>query len=182
MKDKELLKLVKQAKNYDSKAFGLLYEQFVSKVYNYIYYRTGSFIEAEDLTAQTFLKAFDAIGKFDGQKASFPTWLIRIANNLTIDYFRLKGRRPEVPIEYACENCDDCNLEETVLINAMSDRVKGLISGLTDEQQQVMILKFNLHFTNNEIAKAMGKTEGSIKSLQHRALSKIRKILEEEDG
>jgi len=182
VKDKDLSKLVERARKYDSEAFGLLYERFVSKVYGYIYYRIGNRVEAEDLTAQTFLKALDAINRFDGQKASFLTWLIRIANNLTIDYFRLKGRRVEVPLEQAIGNRDFCDTEEIALTNIVSERVMALTSRLTGEQRQVMILKFNLHFTNGEIAKVMDKTEGSVKSLQHRALSKIKKVLKEEDG
>src|SRR4051812_24008500 len=90
-------RLVSRATRRDAAAFGLLYESHLDRVYRYVYYRVGSTAEAEDLTEQVFLKAWEAIGRYEARGVPFIAWLYRLAHNLVIDHYRAK--RPTMPLE-----------------------------------------------------------------------------------
>lgn len=166
--------LVKQAKT-DPAAFGILYERYVFKIYNYIYYRTGDHHEAEDLTARTFQRAMAHIGRYRERGVPFSAWLYRIAHNLVANWHRDRGRRQVVGLEDAAlvsvsrerpESDAESNEERVRLLDA--------IRRLPAERQQLLILKFVERLSNADIAKVMGRTEGAVKSLYHRTLISLR--------
>src|SRR5712692_6263403 len=102
--------LVRKAMGRDAAAFGQLYDDYAAKIYRYAYYKVGTRVQAEDLTAQVFLKAWEAIGGYRSTNRPFSAWLFRIAHNLIVDYFRTQ--RPALPLEEGANEDDEVNLED----------------------------------------------------------------------
>ena len=164
--------------SHDSLAFGELYDRFIERVYRYLYFRTGNHPEAEDLTEQVFLKAWEAIGRYRWQGRPFLAWLYRLAHNAYIDHVRSQrpttsltsDQRPiEVPSPAAAVELARA-LDADVLADALNQ--------LTIEQQQVIVMKFIEGLDNEQIAQTMHKREGAIRALQMRALISLRRVLE----
>jgi len=189
LSDKELCKLVKKAKKYDENAFGELYKHYFRKVYNFVYYKVGNVTVTEDLTAKVFLKALDKIGTLNGDGKSFLPWILRIARNSTTDYFRVKGKSDKIFInngdstEAQLLNVPSKDDPEEMVLNGIEfDRVKGAISQLTKDQQQVILLKFMSGLTNAQVGEMLNKKEGAVKALTFRALNSLNRILGEDES
>lgn len=166
---------VARASQGDSEAFSFLYERNVTRIYNYIYYRIGSEADAEDLTARVFYRAFGHISTYVEKGVPFSAWLYRIAHNLIANYHRDNHRRKEVPLEDQPEIPHHADRPEHAM--EKSQDVEQLLCGirrLTPDRQQLLLLKFVENYSNAEIAEIMGKSEGAIKSLYHRALIALR--------
>lgn len=174
-----------RASEHDPEAFAELYDLYVDKIYNYIYYKVGSTAEAEDLTAQVFTKAWEAIGSYQWRGHSFAPWLFRIAHNLVVDYHR--ARRPSVVLDVLETRPNLTSPEESrpeqILQDMMTmERVREAISQLTEAQQTVIILRFIEGYSTADVAATMGKRPGAIRGLQFRGLVALRKILGVEDS
>lgn len=171
---KELVwELVDRAKAGDRAALEQLYLLHFDRIYRYLKMRVGDSYDAEDLTTQTFLKMLESIDRYNRQSVPFAAWLFRIAHNLSVDHFRAARRsRPadEVP-EPAGSH--DPSAEERALRSIAHTSLLTLINRLSDDQQKVVTLKFVFDFSNGDVATILGKTEGSVKSLQHRALETL---------
>lgn len=171
--------LVKKAKaGRDPEAFGQLYDEYVDQLFRYIYYKVGNFTEAQDLTGQTFLKAFENIDSYELRDVAFSSWLYRIAHNLVVDYFRRESRREHVPIEEqppAASNRG--NPVESVMADLDSERLYAAIGKLTHNQREVLVLKFIDNLSNNQVAEIMGISVGAVKSTQKRGLLSLNRIL-----
>ena len=168
-------KLVELAQQGDRAALEELYLIHFDRIYSYLHVTVGNRHDAEDLTTQTFLKMLESIGRFRWQAAPFSAWLFRIAHNLAMDHFRAHRRwQPEadVPEPIGSEE-PSAELEAMQSIGRQS--MLELIEKLSPEQQQVLTLKFVFNFANADVAKILDKTEGAIKSLQHRALASLQK-------
>jgi len=168
-------KLVDQAQRGDRAALEELYLIHFDRIYSYLHMSVGSKHDAEDLTTQTFMKMLESIGRFRWQSAPFSAWLFRIAHNLAMDHFRARRRwQPEADVpEPPGEAEPSAELEAMQSIGRQS--MLELIDKLSPEQQQVLTLKFVFNFPNADVAKILDKTEGAIKSLQHRALASLQK-------
>jgi len=171
--------LIERAKR-DADAFGALYERYVDRIYNYIYYRTSDVHEAEDLTARVFYRALGRIEEYDQRGAPFAAWLYRIAHNLVANWYRDRGRRKYVRLD------DLVTLAEKGLgphhqaeQNEEAQALLKVIGRLPAERQQLLILKFVDGLSNADIAKIMNRSEGAIKSLYHRTLIALRDDLSE---
>ncbi len=160
----------------DNEAFGILYERYVTRIYNYIYYRTGSVYDAEDLTGRVFFRAMRHIRSYSQRGLPFSAWLYRIAHNLVANWHRDNSRRKEIPLdESLLLTGHPGDLPEQEALRAEEqDRLLQVIRSLPDERQQLLILKFIDHLSNAEIGLIMGRSEGAIKSLYHRTLLSIR--------
>jgi RNA polymerase sigma-70 factor, ECF subfamily len=171
----DLRRLVDFAQRGDREALEALYLLHFDRIYSYLHLSVGNRHDAEDLTTQTFLKMLEAIGRFRWQSAPFSAWLFRIAHNLAMDHFRASRRwQPEEDVpepEDAIESSAEDAAFESIGRRSMLD----LIENLSHEQKQVLTLKFVFNFSNGEAAKILGKTEGAVKSLQHRALVSLQK-------
>jgi RNA polymerase sigma-70 factor (ECF subfamily) len=166
--------LIERAKT-DTEAFGELYERFVQRIYNYIYYRTGNHHDAEDLTSRVFQRALQHIPKYVDRGVPFSAWLYRIAHNLVVNWHRDRGRRKVIPLEdvvlralrtHAPEVVAEQREEQALLLKATRN--------LPADRQQLLILKFVERLSNAEIGEIMGRSEGAIKSLYHRTLLALR--------
>ena len=159
----------------DQDAFGVLYERYVARIYNYIYYRTGQENEAEDLTAKVFHRAYHHIGTYKNIGVPFSAWLYRIAHNLVANWHRDNSRKKEVPLEDNPEADRQSEHPEAELIrNQQLDNLMKILRRLTSERQQLIILKYVEDLSNAEIGVIMGRSEGAIKSLYHRTLNSLR--------
>jgi RNA polymerase sigma-70 factor (ECF subfamily) len=137
----------------------------------------GNRHDAEDLTTQTFLKMLEAIGRFRWRSAPFSAWLFRIAHNLAMDHFRASRRwQPEEEVPEP-EGATESSAEDAALHSIGRKSMLELIENLSLEQQQVLMLKFLFNFSNGEAGTVLDKSEGAIKSLQHRALASLQKQL-----
>ena len=169
--------LVDRAQKGDRDALEELYLLHFDRIYSYLHVSVGNRHDAEDITTQTFLKMLESIGRFRWQSAPFSAWLFRIAHNLAMDHFRARRRvqpEEEVPEPPGSEE-PSAELEAMQSLGRQS--MLELIDKLSPEQQQVLTLKFVFNFPNADVAKILDKTEGAIKSLQHRALASLQKQL-----
>ncbi len=173
--------LVERAQRGDRAALEELYLLHFDRIYSYLHMSVGNRHDAEDLTTQTFLKMLEAITRFRWQSAPFSAWLFRIAHNLAMDHFRANRRwQPEEDVPEP-EAGEDTSAEAGALEAIGRKSMLELIDDLSHEQQQVLTLKFVFNFSNREAATVLGKTEGAVKSLQHRALVSLQKQLGSDD-
>jgi len=167
--------LVERAKRGDRDALEELYLLHFDRIYSYLHMSVGNRHDAEDLTTQTFLKMLEAIGRFEWKSVPFSAWLFRIAHNLAMDFFRA-GKRVQ-PEEEVPEppGSEEASAEFHALHSIGRSSMLDLIADLSPEQRQVLTLKFVFDFANGDVAQILGKTEGAVKSLQHRALATLQK-------
>jgi RNA polymerase sigma-70 factor (ECF subfamily) len=173
--------LVARGQQGDRDALEELYLIHFDRIYSYLHVSVGNRHDAEDLTTQTFLKMLEKIGSFKWQSAPFSAWLFRIAHNLAMDHFRARRRwqpEEEVP-EQPGEEEPSAELRAMQTIGRES--MLKLIDRLSPEQQQVLTLKFVFNLPNAEVAAILDKTEGAIKSLQHRALVSLQKQIAQQE-
>jgi len=171
----ELHILIGKAQQGDGIAFGQIYDLYFDKIYRFIYYRVNHKETAEDLAAETFIKAFDKMSEVRAM-AAFNGWLYRIARNLVIDHYRSRKITVDLTeienvIEYEDNFVDKTNLsfEQKIFLENLDK--------LSSDQQLVIKLKFLDELDNNEIAEILDKTEGAIRVIQHRALNELKDLL-----
>jgi RNA polymerase sigma-70 factor, ECF subfamily len=173
--------LLANAVHYDEAALGELYDRYEAKIYSYIFRRTGEQALAEDLTAQVFLKMLEAIQQGKAWHSSFSGWLYRIAHNLVIDHYRNRGRQGHVELdETEVSRAPEHNPVLTAEMNLDAERLRAAVRRLTDEQAEVISLRFLEGYSILEVAEMMDKSEGSIKALQYRAVATLRNLLQHE--
>lgn len=159
----------------DKAAFGELYDKYATRIYNYVYYRTGSSQDAEDITSRVFFRAMRHITNYTDRGVPFSAWLYRIAHNLVANWHRDSSRHQEVELEDGYRASKGEEHPETALLESEEQNaLMRLIRNLPEERQQLLILKFVEHMSNAEIGEIMDRTEGAIKSLYHRTLLSLR--------
>src|SRR5712692_312924 len=169
--------LAVRASRGDVAAFGLLYDKHVDAVYRYVYYRVRDDAEAEDLTSDVFMKALRAIPKYEPRQA-FLAWLYRIARNAVIDKVRRRGRQVSYEDALAHPDAHQVVEPDTELL-ALSDKItlRNALAQLTPLQQEVIVLRFLEGFSTLEIAKLIGKREGTVRGIQFRAIGALRQLI-----
>ena len=166
--------LIREARLGDKEAFGRLYQSYVDRIYRFVYFRVGQNRDiAEDIVSDVFLKAWEKMESFKNE--SFQAWLYMIARNRVIDHYRSSKQQGSLTEDIHDEKE---SIEDVVLKNLEVDRVKRALKHLTDEQQEVLVLKFIEDVSNSEIATILGKREDAIRALQSRGIKELRKILE----
>ena len=175
----QVRRLVERGQQGDRDALEELYLIHFDRIYSYLHMSVGNKHDAEDLTTQTFLKMLESIGKFRFRAAPFSAWLFRIAHNLAMDHFRAARRwQPEEDVPEP-RGSEELSAENEAMHSIGRASMLELIDELSPEQRQVLTLKFVFNFGNGEVATILGKTEGAIKSLQHRALVSLQKQIEQ---
>jgi len=154
-----------------------LYEGYFDRVYRYVAVRIGDRVEAEDITQQVFLNAIKAISSFKWQGAPFASWLFRIAHNQVVDYFRKKSKRPSLQLEEGMVASDGDDPQEMLDRKLSIERLTVAARKLTPAQREVISLRFAAEMSVAEVARAMGRSEGAVKALQHSAVLALRKLL-----
>jgi len=167
--------LVERGQQGDRDALEELYLIHFDRIYSYLHVSVGNRHDAEDLTTQTFLKMLEKIGSFKWRSAPFSAWLFRIAHNLAMDHFRSQRRwQPEEEVPEPPGD-EEPSAELAAMRTIGRESMLKLIEGLSPEQQQVLTLKFVFNLKNAEVAAILDKSEGAVKSLQHRALVSLQK-------
>ena len=179
MHNNELL-LIERAKRYDRKAISELYKRHVQSIYRYIYYRVGDVNVAEDLTAEVFLRALEGLAGFTYRGVPFSAWLYRIAHARAMDHFRRQAKRELLPLDERLVAAGK-GPQATVEARLDCEELQSAIAQLTTDQQQVIILRFVEGLSNAEAARILGKTEGAVKALQHRALNSLQRTMRREE-
>lgn len=173
-------RLIRQAKSGNPEAFAELYDACVERVYRYIYFRVTDDAATEDLTSQVFLKAWENLDRYKIGSSPFVAWLYTIARNLVIDFYRTQ--KESVPLEEVTAwPANDQTPDEEVEVRFSLDAMRDALQALTDDQQQVLILKYIAGLPNENIAKMMNRREGAVRALQMRALQTLSKYMKEKE-
>ena len=169
--------VVDAARAGDEVALAELYRLYFPRVYRYILARMGNPYDAEDLTEEVFLRVLDAIERFQWREAPFSAWLFRIAHNAVISQRRKEGARGRSsPLSEALP-VNSQGPEEMVANRLALNEVMKAAETLPEAQRRVISLRFAAGLTVAETAKAMGKGEGNVKVIQHKAIAKLREML-----
>src|SRR5918911_1013640 len=170
-------RLVERGQAGDREALEELYLHHFDRIYSYLHMSVGNRHDAEDLTMKTFLRMLESINRFRWQSVPFSAWLFRIAHNLAMDHFRAARRwQPEEEVPEP-EDRQEASAEDAAMESIGQASMLELIDSLSPDQRDVLTLKFVFNFSNGETASILGKTEGAVKSLQHRALASLQKQL-----
>jgi RNA polymerase sigma-70 factor (ECF subfamily) len=173
--------LVAQAIQGDERSFTGLYDRYYDRIYRHLYYRVGRGEDAEDLTQQVFLQAWRAIGRYRQGTTPFVAWLFTIAHNTVVSFYR--RNRVSVSLEAdLTERPSPDGVEEPIEIRLEHERARRAIARLKPDQQLVLSMRFLENLDYRDIGTALGKSEGNVRVIQHRALQELRKLMESEDG
>ena len=166
----------------DRSTFSELYEAYADRVYRYLLSRTSSQVDAEELTSRTFLNAFAHLDQYRARGRGFSAWLMTIAHNLLVNWYRDRGRRPPTaPLDEAAGIPSEIPGPESRLeTSELNRRVREAIEGLAADRQQLVTLKYVDGLSNAEIGRMMGRTEGAVKSLHHRTLRQLHAALSDD--
>lgn len=156
-----------------------LYEEYYDRIARYAYTRIGDRCEAEDIASETFLKALESLKGYRDQGIPIQAWLFRIAHNLVVDYLRRVTKNREVPVEII-KTIDNADPAATAEINIQVESVKKAMEKLTEEQKEVLQLRFFGGLTSREVGDIMHKTDGAVHEMQRAALEKLRQMLNED--
>ena len=180
MSVKDEARIIRRAQSGEREAFGILHDQNRQAIFNYIYYRVGDQATADDLTAEVFLRMVEKIDRYHDRGKPFVAWLYTIARNLLTDHYRQNGNGKNIlPLDDGFET-DEANPLIDTENQLAAECLQRALRFLTDDQRQVIIGKFIEDRSNAEVASILGKTEGAVKSMQHRALAALRKAIERE--
>lgn len=173
MKPEESVDLIKKAKKGDKFAFGILYKEYMPRIFRYILYLISDKEQAEDLTQETFLKAWKYLPKFRSKKGTFQAFIYRIARNLVIDYQRKKKAKVMEP-EFTSRIESSDNVEEKVVRKEKKEEVLQALEKLPDFDRELIILRYFEELSFKEIAKTVKKKEGTIRVRVHRVLATLK--------
>jgi len=171
--------LIQKAKDGDVEAFGELYERYTEPVFRFIYSQTSHRLDAEDLTADVFLRAWQSLPRYKERGFSFSAYLFRIARNVLID-----NRRKRRPVDVVSED-EIMNLPDTMTTNPsalLSTKMQHrelvtILDQLREDYRTVLVLRFLNELSPEETSEVMGRSVGAVRVLQHRALSTLRKLI-----
>jgi RNA polymerase sigma-70 factor (ECF subfamily) len=174
----EVWRLVALAQQGDGEAFGQLYDRYVDSVYRFVYYRVNDRALAEDFTSETFLRALRRIGTITYQGRDIGAWLVTIARNIVLDHVKSARNRLEVTTADSPEPGNHVDSPESAVLTTLTnERLMAAVGQLNDEQRECVLLRFIQGFSVSETAHVMGKNDGAIKALQHRAIRKLGELV-----
>jgi RNA polymerase sigma-70 factor (ECF subfamily) len=165
------------ARRLDPAAVAAIYDAFADPIFRYVSFRIRSPEDAEDLTDQVFLKMIEALPAYDDRGLPFAAWLYRIARNLVVDRYRRSGREAVALSEGLEARGREADPFAAAAGNLDREAVRAALGSLTDEQRQVVVLRFIEGWDVHEVALAMGRKPGAIHALQHRALHAMQRAL-----
>jgi RNA polymerase sigma-70 factor (ECF subfamily) len=176
MDEETLDRLVAEAKRGDPDAFGRIFDAYVGPLYRFIVSRVNNPSDAEDLTQLVFVKALEALPRYEARGIPFGGWLFRLARNAIID--QIRTRRDHLSLVTATtRETEEAGPEAMATLRDDLDRVARALTALTDDQREVIELRFFAGLSVLETAVAMGRQEGTIRGLQFRAIASLRRTL-----
>lgn len=172
--------LVAKAIGGDAGAFTQLYDRYYDRIYRHLIYRVGRSEDAEDLTQQVFLQAWRALARYRQTGSPFVAWLVTIAHNLVVSFYRRS--RAEQPLDADTRDWPaEERLEAVAEQHIEHERARRLMLQLKAEYQQVLMMRFLENLEYREIAAALGKSEGNVRVIQHRALHELRRLVDADE-
>jgi len=177
--------LIVKLKGRDTDSFAKLYDLYVEKIYRFVYFKVSSVEEAEDITSETFLKAWNYLGKDDTEIRNLSSFLYQIARNLVIDFYRQRSLKETVSVDnekYGLHELPDKNQNVIAHVskNLASEQIQNYLARLKDEYKEVVILKHLEGYSTKEISDILGKKKGNVRVLLHRAIKAMSEIATEE--
>jgi RNA polymerase sigma-70 factor (ECF subfamily) len=172
--------IIQRAQQSDPQALSMIYEIYAPKIYRYIYYRVGDSELARDLQSDVFLRMLEGIERYEDRGWSISAWLYRIAHDRTIDTLRRHERTHTIPLEAWVEDCED--QDDAMDLSAERVSLLRAMRQLSPSQAQVLRLRYGYDLSIQETARQMGRSQGSIKSLQHRAQQNLARLMRQEQG
>jgi len=181
MTEVEIKQLITRAKAGDNEAFGLIYNEYLTPIYRYIYFRIGDKALADDLTQDVFIKVFSSLDRIVISDKSLLTYFYTIARNLLIDNYR-KKKIPTIAEEDA-ENklIEEGNPEKQTILLEDIKILKDALQKISENEADVLILKFIDDYSNKEIGQIIGKSEEAVRQLQSRGLKSLRQFINKKD-
>jgi RNA polymerase sigma-70 factor (ECF subfamily) len=174
----EIWQLVARAQGGDGEAFGLLYDRYVDSVFRFIYYRVNDRALAEDFTSETFVRALRRISTITYQGRDIGAWFMTIARNIVLDHVKSARHRLESTTGDTIEPGEHAQSTESAVLDSLdAERLRAAVDRLGPEQRECVTLRFMQGLSVSETAAVMGKNDGAIKALQHRAIRKLAEIL-----
>jgi RNA polymerase sigma-70 factor, ECF subfamily len=169
-----------RASQADRRAFGTLYRRYLDRVYGYAFYLLGDHHDAEDVTERTFLAALAAIGAFRDEGASFRAWLFRIAHNQAANALRSRGRQSADSLDLV-EHPSAPGSDPAAVVGAADEArtLRRALGALSTDRRQVLVLRFVDGLSAREIGAVLGRSEGAVRVLQHRALRELGTALDD---
>ena len=170
--------LARRVSDGDSEAFQTLYESHLDTIYRYVYYKVGNGQLAEDLTQHIFMKAWEAINRYQWRELPFQHWLLRLARNTVIDHYRSTKPANASLLDPIGDGIDP---EEELAQSEMIQTLQEAVRQLPDEQREVIVLRFIEQMPHADVALHLGKSAATVRVIQHRALQALRRLLEQDD-
>jgi len=176
MDDESLDRLVADAKRGDTEAFGRIFDEYAGPIYRFIASRVSRPSDAEDLTQLVFVKALEAMPRYQARGIPFGGWLFRLARNAIIDQSRTRREHLSLVV-VASRQSEEASPEAMASLRDDLDRVAAALAELTDDQREVIELRFFAGLSVAETAEAMGRQDGTVRGLQFRAIAALRRSL-----
>jgi RNA polymerase sigma-70 factor, ECF subfamily len=177
----ETWRLVALAQSGDGEAFGHLYDRYVDVVFRFVYYRVNDRALAEDFTSETFLRALRRISSISYQGRDIGAWFVTIARNIVLDHVKSARHRLEITTADTIEGKESAPSPEAAVLESLSStNLMNAVNQLGEEQRDCVMLRFMQGFSVSETAAVMGKNDGAIKALQHRAVRKLAELIGED--
>lgn len=173
--------LIQRAVSGDPDAFATLYDTYIEQIYRFIFFRVGDEPTAEDLTSQVFIKAWDNLSSYQVRGLPFSAWLFRIARNSVIDYYRTFKETTSLEFEAVAKPDPAGDVDERIERQLQAEEVRLALQKLTEDQRQVLTLRFIEGFSTEEVAQVLGKRPGAIRALQMRGLQALTEIFGSSD-
>ena len=174
--DEALERLVEEARGGDAEAFAAIFDRYHEPVYRFIASRIHRPADAEDLTQLVFVKALEALPRYESRGVPFGGWLFRLARNTVVDHVRT--HRETADLELVLDRIDqDRGPDEWAMTRQELETVRVALAALTDDQREAIALRYFAGLSAREAATAMGKQEGTVRGLQFRAIAALRRHL-----
>jgi len=173
-------RLLERAREYDAQALAEIYDRYAESIYRYAYRYVGNAELAEDLTSEVFLKLLQVLGTSRAPRQQLQGWLYRVARNLAIDWFRQQAKGAILSLNEDLTPEDGDSPSTRLELQQLQHDLREAISQLTPDQQQVIVLRFAEGRKIRDIGRLMGKSEGSVKLLQFRAINRLRTLLDKQ--
>lgn len=172
--------LIQQAQQGDAQAMTTLYQAYADMIYRYIFYRVPTTTDAEDITADVFLKMVEGLPAYRFTGAPFESWLYRIAAARIADFYRIRQRRPQDELSETLRDNQPAP-EDQLLARQEVDNLREVFQQFSEDEQNILVLRFVERKSHKEVAMVLGKTVAAVKSAQHRILVQLAALLGSEE-
>ena len=165
--------LLEQVTRFDPEGLQALHNRFYAPVYRYVHFKVADPQASEDLTSEVFVRVLEGLKRGTAWRTTPDAWIFGIARNVVVDHYRRRGRQPEVTLDESLIGSTGDGLAGQVMAGEQRQALMQAIDLLTDEQRDVILMRFIEGLSIKDVADALNKTEGAIKGLQHRALNAL---------